>query len=158
MVSTILVSLLKNKYFQKAVIYLAANSAKKLSDYHRKNNEYYEKKYQELESERKRVYRDRVDALNKDRERYYELLLNAETQEEKEKYSNLYLETNAKLSLLINEAEKAIDDNEKENNINNDDIPGLVVFNMLLPGLGTIGYLKFKKSKKQNALKPINKN
>lgn len=144
-------AVLGSKEFIKATTELATSTAKETIEMYKQNNEYFNNRYDALEAERRKIYQDRVDALNKDRERFYELLLRSETQEEKEKYSNLYLETNVKLSFVFDEASQDVKDIKEENyevkEKTKSDVPGLFIANILLPGIGTLGYYKLKKKK-----------
>ena len=148
-------AILGSKEFIQATANLASQTAKETTEFHRQSNEYFNKRYDALEAERRKIYQDRVDALNKDRERFYELLLRSENQEEKEKYSNLYLETNVKLEFVFEEAEQNVKDCKVENveikEKAKSDVPGLAIANFLLPGFGTFGYFKLKNRKEKKA-------
>lgn len=151
MIAPHVLAVLGSKEFVAAVSNLAAQTAKETMEFHKDVNEQFNKRYDALEEERRKIYRDRVDSLNKDRERFYELLLRSETQEEKEKYSNLYLETNVKLAFVFDEAEEKVKVGKKENveikEKAKNDVPGLVIANVLIPGFGTLGYYALKKKK-----------
>lgn len=98
----------------KGIAQFAVKSADELKKEFKVIDDKYDAEYSKLEEERRYIYKDELESLNRESALYEKLVLESKSDEEKEKYLELYVKTSLKKSAFFEMANKKVDKKDVE--------------------------------------------